>query len=293
MQLLLVRPQQGDIVHVAGHVLHTRQRHDVPVQRLQIEVRQPLADVIANGQPAAAGLNDGVDRPQETLVLDLPGQRPNQAPAGDAGIILRDIQLCGIFRSLGVVAKCAADFLVDSLPAAPGNGCAGPRVHSTHEHRLHDRYHHPLDHAVRPKRDHLDFAELLAALIVDFAHPWLRRNKALCCNDLIGLFDVPVQIRQYAGNILPALASFGCFQNNSTNEVPVNHLVIEIANPFRHRIFLRPCLPARSFEPWPTKPRPMRQYFHQAVRKSLRQSEKKQVVARRRWSSSSTRCCSR
>ena len=237
MQLLLVRPEQSDVVHVAGHVLHAGQRHDVPIQRLQIEVRQPLADVVPDSQPAAAGFDDGIDRPQKALVLDLPRQRPDQPLAGDAGVILRDIQLGGILRPLRVVAEHAADLLVDSLPAAPGDGRAGPRVHSAHQHRLHGRDQHPLNDAVRPERDHFDLPVLLAALIVDLPDLRHRGDKALGRHQLIGALHIPVQICHYAGNVLSVSPSLGCVQYDSANEFPVNHLVIEIADSFRHRIF--------------------------------------------------------
>ena len=185
------------------------------------------------------------------------------------------------------------DFPVDALPAAPGDGRAGPRVHSAHQHRLHGRDQHPLNDSVRPERDHFDLPVLLAALIVDLPDLRRRGDKALGRHQLIGALHIPVQIRHYAGNVLPVSPPLGCVQHDSANEFTVNHLVVEIADSLRHRISLRPCLPARLFEPKPTKPRPMRQYFHQAVRESLRQSKEKQVVARRRSSSCSTRCCSR
>ena len=237
VQLLLIRPEQGDVVHVAGHILHARQRHDVLVQRLQVEVCQPLADIIPDSQPAAAGFDDGIDRPQKALVLDFPRKSPDQPLAGDAGVILRDVQLRGVFRSLRVVAKRAADFLVDMLPAASRNGRTGPRVHTAHKHRLHSRHKHPLDHAVRPEWDHLDLTVLLAALIIDLADLRLGRYKALGCDQLIGLFDIPVQVCQHRGDVFTTPAPLCRLLNDSTNEVPVNHLVVEIADSFRHRIF--------------------------------------------------------
>ena len=237
VQLLLIRPEQGDVVHVAGHILHARQRHDVPVQRLQIKVRQPLADVIPDSQPAAAGFDDGIDRPQKAFVLDLPRQRPDQPLAGDAGVILCDVQLRGVLRPLRVVAERAADLFVDSLSTASGNRRAGPRVHPAHKHRFHGRHQHPLDHAVRPEWDHLDLTVFLAALIIDLADLRLGRYKALGCDQLIGLFDIPVQVRQHKGDVFTTPAPLCRLLNDSANEAPVNHLVVEIADSFRHRIF--------------------------------------------------------
>lgn len=85
MQLLLVRPEQGDVVHVADHCLHARHGADEVVQRFQIVVCQPLENVVADGQPAAAGFDNGVDSAQEPLILDFPGKRPDQALGGMLG----------------------------------------------------------------------------------------------------------------------------------------------------------------------------------------------------------------
>ena len=58
VQLLFVRAKEDNIIHVSHAVLHTVERRNVTVERLKIEICEPLADEKANGQPLFAGLQD-------------------------------------------------------------------------------------------------------------------------------------------------------------------------------------------------------------------------------------------
>lgn len=110
-------------------------------------------------------------------------------------------------------------------------------MHSAHEYRFHGRHQHPLNHAVRPERDHFDLPVLLAALVIDLTHFRRGWHKALRCNKLVGLFDVSVKVRQYAGDVSPVPTPLSRLLYDAADKVPVNHLVVEIADSFRHRIF--------------------------------------------------------
>ena len=216
------------------------------VQLLQVVVRQPLADVVPDSQAAAAGLEHGIDRPQEPLVLDLPGQRPDKALDRDAGVIVFDVQLGGVLRALRVIPQGAADVLLDALPAPAGDGGAGPVIHTAHQHGLHDGHQEPVHHAVRPERDDLDDAPLLAAVVVDF--PLFRRggDKALGHDHIIGLVHIFIQVFEHPAH-LPALAlPARGLQDDAANKAFVRHLLIEESNSLGHFPMLLVCLQGLS-----------------------------------------------
>ena len=234
VQLLLVRAEQGDVVHVAGHRLHARHGADEVVQRFQIVVRQPLANVVADGQPAAAGFDNGVDSAQEPLILDFPGKRPDQALGRNAWVVVMHIQFSSVLAPLLIVPQSAPDMFLDARCTAAGDGSAGPVIPPAHQYRPHGLDQKPVHHTVRPEWYDLDDPPLLAALIVDLFLVGRRRDETLRRDHLIGFVYIFVDVLQNAAHLAPLVLVPCGLVDGGPDEIPIHHLFVEESNSFWH-----------------------------------------------------------
>ena len=61
----LVRAEERQIVHVPGIVLYSGETAEHPTERFEVKVGQPLADIISDGKPASAALENVPDEPKK------------------------------------------------------------------------------------------------------------------------------------------------------------------------------------------------------------------------------------
>ena len=137
-----------------------------------------MTDVVSDGQPLPAALENGPDEPKKPLVLDFAAKGADESPGLDAGVKVADIHLTGVFGAFEVVPHGVRDVISDSGPAPTGDGCATVRVHPAHQDRLHRLHEKPVDDAVRPEWHDLQLPLLLAAVVINCLELWPGRHIA-------------------------------------------------------------------------------------------------------------------
>ena len=146
-----------------------------------------------------------------------------------------------------------------------------PVAHSTHEDIHHGLNHHDMHKTIREERNTLGIPIFFAALIINRFSLWLFGVKGPLPHNGKHFFNSTVNIPQNPSYITPPFLPriFDPYRDASADKSGVIHPIVDVAYSFRHDRMHTPCLPARLVEIKPTKPCPIRQDFHQAVRKSL------------------------
>ena len=137
-----------------------------------------MTDVVSDGQPLPAALENGPDEPKKPLVLDFAANGADESPDWDARVKVSDVHLAGISGPFGVAAHGVSKVLAYPCAAPPRNGRAAVWVHSSHQDRLHDFDDQTMDNAVRPERNDLQLSLLLAAVVIDRLELWPGRHIA-------------------------------------------------------------------------------------------------------------------
>ena len=145
-----------------------------------------------------------------------------------------DVHLAGISGPFGVAAHGVSKVLAYPCAAPPRNGRAAVWVHSSHQDRLHDFDDQAMDNAVRPERNDLQLSLLLAAVVIDRLELWPGRHIASVCENFISLLDVPFQVGKHFPHLVPGVFVPGGFEDHESDEVFVEHLIVQIAYSFRH-----------------------------------------------------------
>lgn len=252
MQCPLTAGEQGHVVHVSHLTGHALLHAKHPVQFFQVEVCQPLANVVADGK---AILDDAHHEPNEAPVFDFVFQSLSYTVRRDAVIELAHVALSGVFTTLRAALYHAFDLFHGSCTTSARNTGTRPVVHAAHQHRFHRPDTKPMNASVREEWNDFDLAPLPGTLVVDLLDFRLRWNKGIRVQHNEQLFGVFVDVCQHPPHTSAVLLSFAGEKYRFFDKCRVQHFVIEESNTFRNGI--TSFLPAGPFESLPTRPRPL------------------------------------
>lgn len=256
MQCPFATGEQGHVVHVSHLTGHTLLPAKHPVQPFQVEVGQPLTDVVADGK---AVLNDAHHNPNKAPVFDFVFQGFSYAVRWDTVVKFPHVALGGVFTALRAALYHAPDLLHSSCSATAWNTGTRPVVHATHQHGLHSPYAQPMNAGIREERNDFDLSPLPGALVVDLLDFWLGRNKGIRVQHNKQFLSVFVNVCQNPPHTAAILLPLAGEKNRFFDKCHVQHFVIEESNSFRNGI--TSFLPAGRFESLPTRPRPLGMIF--------------------------------
>lgn len=256
MQCPFTAGEQGHVVHVSDLTGHALLPAKHSVQPFQVEVGQPLADVVAD---CKAVLDDAHHEPNEASVFDLVLQGSLDTGWRDAVIELAHVALSGVFTAFRAALYHTPDLLHGSCTTSARNTGTRPVMHATHQYGLHGPYAQPMNAGIREEWNDFDLSPLPGALVVNLLDLRLGWCEAVCVQHDKQLFRVFVDICQHPPHTAAVLLSLAGKKYCFFDKCHVKHFVIEESNSFRNGI--TSFLPAGRFESLPTRPRPLGMIF--------------------------------
>ena len=252
MQGPLTAGEQRYVVHVSHLTGHAFLFAKHSVQPFQVEVCQPLTDVVAD---CKAVPNDAHHEPNEAPVFDFVFQSLSYTVRRDAVIELTDITLSGVFAALRAALYHASDLLHSPCTATAWNTGTGPVVHATHQYRFHRPDAQPMNAGVREERNDFDLSPLPGALVIDLFDLRLCRHETIRVQHDKQPLSVLVDVCQHSPHTTAIFLSLAGKKYRFFDKCHAKHFVIEESNSFRNTN--TSFLPAGPFESLPTRPRPL------------------------------------
>ena len=234
MQLLFVRAEDDNIVHVSHTVLRAVERRDVTVERFEVEVCEPLADEKANGQPLFAGLQDLPRQLEILLVLDLVRQHPDQLAAVDGMVEVANVHFADVPASFLVVVNDALAAPKRVLSTAPWHRRAAPVIHPAQKDRCRCHDHQRVNDAVWKERNVFDLSPFSAAVVEDLALPRLSRDESLRLQKIIDEVRVAAYVGQHPPYVAPIVFVFRAKHNGFADVLFIAHPFIQESFSFWH-----------------------------------------------------------